>query len=441
MASANTLFAAIFGFLFRAKILIPLIFVMGALSAGVYFQRKAEESKGERYRTLAVDRGPVIQRITANGTLNPVTVVSVGTQVSGTVTKLYTDFNNAVKANQVLLELDPALIKANLAQIDASLRSAEATARLAESTLKRNRDLVEKGFISSQTLEQNAKELDVANATVAQVKSQLDRERTNLSYTIIRSPIDGIVIDRKIDVGQTVAASFSTPTLFQIAKNLEEMQIDTSVAEADVGSVRQGLPVRFTVDAYPERDFQGKIRLVRLNPTIQQNVVTYNVVVDVNNEGSLLKPGMTAQVSFVANQRENVVRIPNGALRFRPPKDDKDERKVVKKDVNKPKPVESSSTAKPDVANVATAEGKPGAAKSDETREAGKVDGGPAADGSARIRRPPARVYKINDKNDLVPVEIRTGVASNQFTEMISGDVKPGDELVIRDLQDKGAKK
>ena len=441
MASAKSVFASIFGFLFRAKILVPVILLLGVIGTSVYFQRKAEESKGERYRTLAVDRGPVIQRITANGTLNPVTVVSVGTQVSGTVTKLYTDFNNAVKANQVLLELDPALIKASLAQIDASLRSAEATARLAESTLKRNRELVAKGFISSQTLEQNAKELDVANATVAQVKSQLDRERTNLSYTIIRSPIDGIVIDRKIDVGQTVAASFSTPTLFQIAKNLEEMQIDTSVAEADVGSVRQGMPVRFTVDAYPERDFQGKIRLVRLNPTIQQNVVTYNVVVDVNNEGSLLKPGMTAQVSFVANQRENVVRIPNGALRFRPPKDDKDERKVVKKDVTKQKPADSSSTAKPEIASAVTAAAKPGEGKTDATRERANVDGTPAADASARIRRPPARVYKINDKNDLVPVEIRTGIASNQFTEMISGDVKPGDELVIRDLQDKGAKK
>lgn len=412
-------------YLFRAKIIIPLILLVGIVVTGIYFQKKAEESKAERYRTVAVDRGAVIQRITANGTLNPVTVVSVGTQVSGTVIKLYTDFNNTVKAKQVLLELDPALIKANLAQIDASLRSAEATARLAESTLKRNRDLVTKGFISSQTLEQNTKELDVANATVAQVKSQLDREKTNLSYTIIRSPIDGIVIDRKIDVGQTVAASFSTPTLFQIAKNLEEMQIDTSVAEADVGSVRQGMPVRFTVDAYPERDFQGKIRLVRLNPTIQQNVVTYNVVVDVNNEGSLLKPGMTAQVSFVANKRDDVVRIPNGALRFKPTKDDKDDKKSAKKDMNKKKAVDGKASMGP----------------ADAPKESAKTDSAASADGGARVRRPPARVYKINDKNELVPIEIRTGVASNQFTEMISGDIKPGDELVIRDLQDKTAKK
>ena len=413
MALSKSVFASIFVFLFRAKILIPLLLVFGVIGTSFYFQRKAEESKSERYRTITVDRGPVIQRITANGTLNPVTVVSVGTQVSGTVTKLYTDFNNVVKANQVLLELDPALIKANLAQFDASLRSAEATAGLAQSTLKRNRELVAKGFISSQTLEQNTKELDVANATVAQVKSQLDREKTNLSYTIIRSPIDGIVIDRKIDVGQTVAASFSTPTLFQIAKNLEEMQIDTSVAEADVGSVRQGMPVKFTVDAYPERDFQGKIRLVRLNPTIQQNVVTYNVVVDVNNEGSLLKPGMTAQVSFVANQRDDVVRIPNGALRFKPPKDDKEDKKVVRKDVSKKKPAESADAKAPDTRTEAPKE----------------------------FRRPPARVYKLNEKNELVPTEIRTGIASNQFTEMISGDVKPGDELVIRDQQDKTTKK
>ena len=420
MASAKSVFSSVFIFLLRAKILIPLILLLGLIGTSVYFQRKAEENKAERYRVIAVDRGPVVQRITANGTLNPVTVVSVGTQVSGTVTKLYTDFNHAVKANQVLLELDPALIKANLAQFDASVRSAEATARLAESTVKRNRELVAKGFISSQTLEQNTKELDVANATVAQVKSQLDREKTNLSYTIIRSPIDGIVIDRKIDVGQTVAASFSTPTLFQIAKNLEEMQIDTSVAEADVGSVREGMPVRFTVDAYPERDFQGKIRLVRLNPTIQQNVVTYNVVVDVNNEGSLLKPGMTAQVSFVANQRDNVVRIPNGALRFKPPKDDKEEKKPTKKDTTRKKATDSADAGKPADARIDIAAGT----------EAG-----------GRVRRPPARVYKINEKNELVPVEIRTGVASNQFTEMISGDVKPGDELVIRDLQDKAAKK
>ena len=395
----------------RAKVLVPLLLLAAVIAGAAYMQKRSEANKGERYRTAAVDRGPVIQRISANGTLNPVTVVNVGTQVSGTVVKLYTDFNQPVKANQILLELDPALIKANIGQLEAAMRSVEATMRLAESTLKRNTELVAKGFITPQALEQNLKELDVAKAQVAQAKAQLDREKTNLSYTIIRSPIDGIIIDRKIDIGQTVAASFSTPTLFQIAKDLEAMQIDTSVAEADVGSVKQGMDVRFTVDAYPDRDFNGKIRLVRLNPTIQQNVVTYNVIVDVTNESNLLKPGMTAQVSFVANQRADVLRIPNGALRFRPVKDEKAEKKDDKK--------------------------KPAAPKTDMV----KPEPTAADKAGDRARRPPSRVYKVDAKGELIPVEVRTGVASNQHTEVISGEIKAGDELVIRDLQDKNAKK
>lgn len=412
---------SIFAFVFRAKILVPLAVLIALGFVGLQAYKKAGEAKQERYRTATVDRGPVIQRITANGTLNPVTVVNVGTQVSGTVVKLYTDFNKPVKANQVLLELDPALIKASMAQIEASLRSAEATMLLAESTLNRNTELVAKGFITPQTLETNKKEVDVTRAQVAQVRSQLQREQTNLNYTIIRSPIDGIVIDRKIDVGQTVAASFNTPTLFQIAKDLEAMQIDTSVAEADVGSVKEGMPVKFTVDAFPERDFSGKIRLVRLNPTIQQNVVTYNVIVDVNNEGTLLKPGMTAQVSFVANQKQDVVRIPNSALRFRPVKDDKDAKKTPAKDGAK---TDAKEAPKAPAENIAA----------DAPKDA------PAA-GAERPRRAPSRVYKTGPKGELIAVEIRTGVASNQFTELVSGDVKPGDELVIRDLQDKNAKK
>ncbi len=408
----------------RAKVLVPLILLAVVIAGGAYFQKKSETNKGERYRTASVDRGPVIQRISANGTLNPVTVVNVGTQVSGTVVKLYTDFNQPVKANQILLELDPALIKANIAQLEAAMRSTEATMRLAESTLKRNTELVAKGFITPQALEQNLKELDVAKAQVAQAKSQLDREKTNLSYTIIRSPIDGIIIDRKIDIGQTVAASFSTPTLFQIAKDLEAMQIDTSVAEADVGSVKQGMDVRFTVDAYPDRDFNGKIRLVRLNPTIQQNVVTYNVIVDVTNEGNLLKPGMTAQVSFVANQRLDVLRIANAALRFRPVKDEKADKKDKDKDKDKEKDKDSKKEDN----------------KISETLKSDRAKAETAALGE-RMKRPPSRVYKVDGKGELVTVEVRTGIASNQYTEIISGEIKPGDGLVIRDLQDKNAKK
>ncbi|MFN5543288.1 MAG: efflux RND transporter periplasmic adaptor subunit [Betaproteobacteria bacterium] len=413
---------SLFRFMFRAKILVPLvILIVGGLGYH-QAQKKAAESKADRYRTVTVDKGAVIQRITANGTVNPVTVVSVGTQVSGTVTKLYTDFNQQVKAGQILLELDPALIKANLAQIEATLRSAEASQRLAESTLKRNQELVRKGFISDATLEQNTRDLDVAKASVSQIKSQLDRERTNLSYTVIRSPINGIVIDRKIDVGQTVAASFSTPTLFQIAQSLEAMQIDTSIAEADVGTVKTGMPVKFTVDAYPDREFVGAIRLVRLNATINQGVVTYNVIADTTNENQLLKPGMTAQVSFVAAQRDDVIRIPTAALRFKPPKDDKEDKKK-----NDAKASEKKSERKSD----AKADTSPSA-------EARPLSGPPAA--GAGGRRGVGTVYKLNEQNELVPVSVRTGIASNQHTELVAGDIKPGDELVIRDIQDKSKK-
>jgi HlyD family secretion protein len=413
---------SLFRFMFRAKILVPLvILIVGGLGYH-QAQKKAAESKADRYRTVTVDKGAVIQRITANGTVNPVTVVSVGTQVSGTVTKLYTDFNQQVKAGQILLELDPALIKANLAQIEATLRSAEASQRLAESTLKRNQELVRKGFISDATLEQNTRDLDVAKASVSQIKSQLDRERTNLSYTVIRSPINGIVIDRKIDVGQTVAASFSTPTLFQIAQSLEAMQIDTSIAEADVGTVKTGMPVKFTVDAYPDREFVGAIRLVRLNATINQGVVTYNVIADTTNENQLLKPGMTAQVSFVAAQRDDVIRIPTAALRFKPPKDDKEDKKKNDAKASEKKS-ERKSDAKADTS--ASAEARP-------------LSGPPAA--GAGGRRGVGTVYKLNEQNELVPVSVRTGIANNQHTELVAGDIKPGDELVIRDIQDKSKK-
>jgi HlyD family secretion protein len=399
-------------FVFRAKVLVPLLILVGAVIGTQVMKRQAEKVNSERYRTTAVDRGTVQQRITANGTLNPVTVVNVGTQVSGTVMKLYTDYNQPVKAGQVLLELDAALIRASVAQIEANVKSAEATQRLAESTLKRNQDLVNKGFISPATLEQNQKELDVAKSQVAQVRSQLDREKTNLDYTVIRSPINGTIIDRKVDVGQTVAASFNTPTLFQIAKDLEKMQIDTSVSEADVGRLKDAMPVRFTVDAFPDRDFQGKIRMVRLNPTIQQNVVTYNVIVDVANDEGVLKPGMTAQVSMVVATKNDVVRIPNAALRFKPPRDDKD------KDLK----------GKPDKGGATKTAQAPAATESD----AGKGE---------NRRRPPTRVYKVNEKNELAAVDVQTGVASNQFSELISGDIKPGDELVVRDTMDKNAKK
>ena len=259
------------------------VLLLAGLAYGAYWwqQKSTAESAKPKYRTQAVDRGSIIQRISANGTLNPVTVVNIGTQISGTVIRLHTDFNSTVKKGQVLAELDPSLLKAQIDQSEATRRSMMATWTLARSTLERNQSLRDRGFISDSALDTARKDVDSTSAQIAALKAQIERDKTNLSYSVIRSPIDGFVVDRTIDVGQTVAASFQTPTLFKIARDLTAMQIDTSVSEADIGAIKPGMPVAFTVDAFRDREFGGRVRVIRLNPTTQQNVVTYNVVIDV----------------------------------------------------------------------------------------------------------------------------------------------------------------
>jgi len=269
--------------------------------------------------TAKVDQGPITQRVTANGTLNPVILVNVGTQISGSVLSLHTDFNQPVKKGQLLAELDPAILLSQIRQTEANLASARANLNNARLALDRNENLKAKGFVSDGALDGLRKDLQTAQAQVQQIEAQLSRDQTNLGYSKIRSPIDGIVVSRGIDVGQTVAASFQTPTLFQIARDLRRMQIDTSVAEADVGMIKPDQPVQFTVDAFREQEFSAKVRMVRLNPTTQQNVVTYNVVIDVDNKDGTLLPGMTAQVAVITDRKENVIRVPSSALRFKPP--------------------------------------------------------------------------------------------------------------------------
>jgi HlyD family secretion protein len=355
------------------------------LSGGYYYwTQRNPASVQDKYKTETVDRGNVVQVLTANGTLNPVVLVNVGTQVSGTILKLHADFNSRVTAGQVLAELDPALFNAQLKQSEANLNSALASLKLAQTKEARSRDLVGKGFIAPQELDQAVQTLDAARAQVNVAKAQLDKDKTNLRYTVIRSPISGIVVARSVDVGQTVAASFQTPTVFQIAQDLKDMQIDTSLAEADIGVVKVGLPVRFSVDAFADRTFNGTVKQVRLNPTIQQNVVSYNVVVAADNSEGTLMPGMTARVSVTANRRENVLRVPNAALRFKP------------KDAN--------TDAKP--------QGR---------------------------REPGVKIYKLVN-GQLQAVTIKTGINDNSFAEIIEGDIKEGDKLVTRELVPKDDK-
>ena len=361
--------------MFRTKLLLFLIIPL--LVAGAYAAwRLTQKPPGAEYRTVKVERGDIVKTVSANGTLNPVVLVNVGTQVSGTIQRLYADFNDRVKAGQVLAELDPSLFRAALDQSRGNLANVEAQRRLAEANERRARALFEKDYIARAELDQAIQALGSARAQVATASAQVRRDETNLRYSIIKSPVSGIVVSRSVDVGQTVAASFQTPTLFAIAQDLKRMQIDTTVAEADVGSVRVGQVVHFTVDAFSGRDFEGTVRQIRLNSQVLQNVVTYDVVIDVSNPEEILLPGMTAFVGIVVAERKNVPRIPLAALRYKPSEED-----------SAPKP-------------------------------------------SGRGEK---TVYRL-EEGKAVPVAIRAGLADSKFAELVAGDLQEGDALVVEDF-------
>jgi HlyD family secretion protein len=274
-------------------------------------------SDSPTYRTDPVTRGDVQRTVTATGTVNAVTTVLVGTQVSGTIKALYADFNSRVKKGQIIAQIDPAFFETQLAQARANTDRAQAGLQDAERVLNQNKTLYARNLVAKNDYEAAETNYASAKAQLAQAQAALQAAETNLSYTKIYSPVDGIVISRSVDVGQTVAASFQTPTLFTIAQDLTKMQIDTNVAESDIGVVKVGQDVEFTVDAYPDTTFKGKVWQKRQAPITVQNVVTYDVVVQVNNSDLRLMPGMTANVSIIIETKRDVLRITNAALRFR----------------------------------------------------------------------------------------------------------------------------
>lgn len=292
-----------------------------AIVAGGWLWMSAEEPASlpaDRYRGVTVDTGRIVQNVSATGSLNPVVLVNVGTQISGRIRRVLVDFNQPVRAGELLAELDPSLIEAQIAQLQANFREMRTQLSVARRKLERSEGLADKGFISPAQVEDERQAVELAQARVLAIEAQIAREHTNLAYTSIRSPIDGVVIARSVDVGQTVAASFQTPTLFLIARDLRDMQIDTNVAEADVAQLRTGMTARFRVDALGDREFSATVRQIRLNPKIEQNVVTYNVVLATRNDDALLLPGMTANVRIEIARRDEALRVPNLALRFRP---------------------------------------------------------------------------------------------------------------------------
>ncbi|MDR2240360.1 MAG: efflux RND transporter periplasmic adaptor subunit [Zoogloeaceae bacterium] len=406
------------------KSALLILVVALAAGAGYYFyQKRAAAGPETRYKTEALGRGEVTQTVSANGTLNPVTLVSVGTQVSGTVKSLYVDFNDEVKEGQILAELDDSTLAAQVRQSDASVANAEAALTLARVSEKRMQELFRQEYVSRQELDQATATRASAEAQTNLARAQNDRDRANLRYSVIRSPVSGVVVDRQVDIGQTVAASFQTPTLFKIAQDMTEMQIYTTFAEADIGPIRVDQPVRFNVDAFPNRSFQGKVKQLRLNPTTQQNVVTYNVVVAVDNPEQILLPGMTAYVAITVAQKKDALLVPNTALRFKPPETEKS----AEKSETAAPPAGGGSTNSAGSANSANSAGAAGAASAP-----GAAGNGPPAGGERRSKRDTGSgtVYVLDGKV-IKPVKVRTGITDSRFTEVVSGELKEDDKVIV----------
>ncbi|MFA7281596.1 MAG: efflux RND transporter periplasmic adaptor subunit [Sterolibacterium sp.] len=379
----------------KYTLIVAVLLIAGG---GYYFWESSRTQGNEtRYRTQIAERGDLTQLASANGTLNPVVLVNVGTQVSGTVKKWYVDFNDHVKEGQKLLELDPALYAAQVQQTSASLANVRSQLKLAEANAARARELFRQEYISRQELDTSVQALEAARAQVALVSAQLQKDNTNLGYSVIRSPVSGVVVSREVDIGQTVAASFQTPTLFKIAQDLSKMQIDSNFAEADVGNIKVGQPVNFRVDAFPNRSFRGSVKQVRLNPTTQQNVVTYDVVIAVDNPDQSLMPGMTAYVNVVVAQRKNVLLVPNAALRFRP-----------------------AEALRP--SDKGTSGDKP-----QEGRKEGR--------GRDKGDSVPAGTVYLLDNGQLKPVKVTVGITDNRRTEVTGGDLAEGAAVVVEDRQ------
>src|SRR5213595_2926763 len=377
------------------KRFLPWLIVIGGLLLIAFVVRRFRTGGAATYQTANVTRGPITQAVTATGTLNPVLNVQVGSQVSGNISKLFADFNSQVKAGQVVAQIDPALFQATVTQAEGDVASSQAALELARLNAKRTQDLFTRKTSSQADLDQAMASLHQAEANVKIKQGALDKAKADLEHCTITSPIDGVVISRSVDVGQTVAASLQAPIIFAIANDLTKMQIDANVAEADVGVVKIDQNVDFTVDAFPMETFHGKVVQVRNAPITVQNVVTYDTVIGVSNPDLKLKPGLTANVSIIIAHKDDVLQIKNAALRYRPP------------DAT---PVETRKT-------VASRAGRPGPGR-----------GGAGQQGAQRT------VYVLpSGANRPEPRQIKTGISDGIVTEVVEG-LKEGDRVVTAEL-------
>ncbi len=394
----------------------------------------------EKYKKEAVDRGNIEALVVTTGTLNPVTIVDVGSQVSGEIEEIYVDFNSRVKAGQVIAQLEQSQFisrvnqdKANYQSAVASLEKAKVTYENLQKKYDRALSLFEKDLMSfedKEAVETNyygAKaDIQSAEARLEQAKSQLETSKVNLTYTVIKSPIEGVVINRNVNVGQTVAASFQAPVLFQIANDLAKMQVECSVDEADIGKVKEDQKVRFTVDAFPDENFRGMVKQVRYSPEIVQNVVTYTTIVEVDNPEMKLRPGMTATVSIVTGEARNALRVPNAALRFTPNLSQEEMMELMKR-MREERAARREGTIperKPEQNRETQRQGT-------QRTEAGQRQSRRGNFGmSGRQMRDFGRVWIEDENGQIKMLFIRKGVTDNSYTEIVSGDLEEG-QLVI----------
>ena len=402
---------------------IVIVALLG--TAAWYFLLREKEEEAPVYRTEALGRGDVTSTVTATGTLSAVTTVQVGSQVSGIIARLYADFNSRVQKGQLLAELDPTPFVAQVEQRRADLARAEVNARNSKVTYERQKRLSEEGLAAATEYDAAKAAYQVDEAVVRQLEAALSQSETNLRYTKILSPIDGVVVDRQYDVGQTVAASFQAPTLFTIAQDLTQMQVQADVDQSDIGKIKIGLPVHFTVDAYPDQEFLGSITQIRLNATVQQNVITYPVMIEVPNPGEKLRPKMTADVTIDIETVKDALRIPNAALRFRPP-----ETAVIAGEPTLDGSASGDKTSAPSggtaSAAPAAASGTPAPAAAGPPPGPGGRPGGPGA-GSRRGQT----VYLLGADGALKPASLTTGITDGRFTVVTGGDLKEGDQVIV----------
>ncbi|MDQ2969671.1 MAG: efflux RND transporter periplasmic adaptor subunit [Acidobacteriota bacterium] len=399
---------------------IVWIVIVAVAAVGLYLAINGRKKPEDKYRTAVIDVGIITQTVTATGTLSAVTTVQVGSQVSGIIARLHADFNSKVKKGDLLAELDETPFKEKIAQTQAALDKAKVEMRNAEIALRRQKALKEQGLAAQADYDLAQAAFDGARASVAQAQATLNQALTDLRNSKIVAPIDGVVVSRQYDVGQTVAASFQAPTLFTIAQDLTKMQVSADVSESDIGLIKIGQPVRFTVDAYPDREFRGKVAQIRLNATVNQNVVTYPAIVEVLNEDLMLKPTMTANVAVDVATVRDVLRVPNAALRFRP----------EEKPGSAPPKTPTAASVETRVAQQGQ-QGQPGGAPAAMARQFGQ-SGGRGAGGGRNARLRPSTIYKPDgSKGEPKAVEIRTGITDGRYTQIVSGDVKAGDLVIV----------